>query len=82
MKKLIFLVQLFILSSSLALSCAPTERALVVHSASPASNVESVARGGLLYDTWWRVVPGASEPKSDQSLWPLQTTNKRNGSVT
>jgi thiosulfate dehydrogenase len=50
--------------------------------AAPASNVESVARGGLLYDTWWRVVPSASEPKSDQALWSLQTTNKRKGSVT
>jgi thiosulfate dehydrogenase len=36
----------------------------------------------MLYDTWWRVVPGASEPKSDQALWSLQTTNKRKGSVT
>jgi thiosulfate dehydrogenase len=49
--------------------------------ASPPS-AESVVRGGLLYDTWWRVVPGASEPKDDQPLWALQTTNKRKGSVT
>ena len=82
MKKIILLVQLLILISWLALSCAPAERALIAPAASPASNVESVARGGLLYDMWWRAVPGASEPKSDQSLWSLQTTNKRNGSVT
>lgn len=81
MKKIILLVQLLILTSALALSCAPTERALIAPAASPASNVESVARGGLLYDMWWRVVPGASEPMSDQPLWSLQSTNKRNGSV-
>jgi thiosulfate dehydrogenase len=82
MKKIIFLIYLLILSSSLALSCASTERASVAPAASPASQAESVARGGLLYDMWWRVVPGASEPKSDQPLWSLQSTNKRNGSVT
>ena len=42
----------------------------------------SIVRGGMLYDTWWKVVPGASEPKDNQPLWPLQTTNKRKGSVT
>jgi thiosulfate dehydrogenase len=82
MKKIIFLIHLLILSSALALSCAPTERASVAPGASPARQAESVAHGGLLYDMWWRVVPGASEPKSDQPLWSLQSTNKRNGSVT
>jgi len=82
MKKIIFLVQMLIPVSWFALSCAPTQKASVVPAASPASNVESVTRGGLLYDMWWRVVPGAAEPKSDQPLWALQTTNKRNGSVT
>ena len=53
----------------------------VALAAAPAINVESVARGGLLYDTWWRVVPGATEPKDNQALWSLQTTNKRKGSV-
>jgi thiosulfate dehydrogenase len=81
MKKVIALGQLIVLISWLALSCGSTEKALVAPAASPASNVQSVARGGLLYDMWWRVVPGASEPKSDQALWALQTTNKRSGSV-
>lgn len=81
MKKVILLGQLIILSSWLALSCGSTEKASVAPGASPARNVESVVRGGLLYDMWWRVVPGASEPKSNHPLWSLQSTNKRKGSV-
>src|SRR3972149_9481411 len=46
------------------------------------AKVQSIARGGLLYDAWWKVVPGAKEPKDNQPLWALQTTNKRKGSVT
>jgi thiosulfate dehydrogenase len=42
----------------------------------------SVARGGLLYDKWWKVVAGASEPKDNQALWALQTTNTRKGGDT
>jgi thiosulfate dehydrogenase len=82
MKKLVFAGSLIILSSWFALNLGLNERAFVALAASPVSNAESVARGGRLYDTWWRVVPGAAEPKSDQALWSLQTTNKRNGSVT
>ena len=81
MKKIILLVQLLVLFSWFTWSCAPAERASLGPAPSPASNLESVARGGLLYDMWWRVVPGANEPKSDQALWSLQTTNKRSGSV-
>ena len=81
MKKLILLGQSILVASWLVLSCGSTEKALVAPASSPASNVESVARGGLLYDMWWTVVPGASEPKSDHPLWSLQTTNKRSGSV-
>jgi len=81
MKKVITSGHLIVLISWLALSCGSTERGSVAPAAAPASNLESVARGGLLYDMWWRVVPGASEPKSDQALWALQTTNKRSGSV-
>ena len=81
MNKVIILGPLILLASWLASGCGSTERASVAPAASPASSVESVARGGLLYDMWWRVVPGASEPKSDQALWVLQTTNKRSGSV-
>jgi thiosulfate dehydrogenase len=77
MKKIILLI----LTSWLAWSCVPAEKASLVPAPAPASNLESVARGGLLYDMWWRVVPDASEPKNNQALWSLQTTNKRSGSV-
>jgi len=38
--------------------------------------------GGKLYDAWWKEAKGAVEPKSDNPLWKLQTTNKRSGSAT
>ena len=41
-----------------------------------------VARGGQLYDAWWKVIPGVKEPKDNHPLWQSQRTNKRNGSVT
>ncbi len=83
MKKVIFAGLLVSLASWLAASFgAGNKFEPVALAAAPASNVESVARGGLLYDTWWKVVPGAIEPKDDQALWSLQTTNKRKGSVT
>lgn len=47
--------------------------------AASGSDAKSVARGGLLYDKWWKVVPGAAEPKDDHPLWASQTTNKRKG---
>ena len=42
----------------------------------------SVAQGGLLYDKWWKVVEGASEPKGNHPLWASQSTNKAAGSAT
>jgi len=48
----------------------------------PKVDLNSVARGGLLYDKWWKVVAGASEPKDNQDLWALQTTNTRQGGDT
>ena len=78
MKKVIFAGLLVSLASWLAVSFgAGNKFEPVALAAAPASNVESVARGGLLYDTWWKVVPGAIEPKDDQALWSLQTSNKR-----
>lgn len=47
----------------------------------PQVDTASVARGGLLYDQWWKVV-GASEPEDDQALWALQTTNTLTGAGT
>jgi len=50
--------------------------------ASPKVDLPSVARGGLLYDKWWKVVAGASEPKGNHPLWASQSTNKATGSAT
>lgn len=43
---------------------------------------ENIVRGGQLYDAWWKVVPGAKEPKDNHPLWQSQASNKRKGSVT
>ena len=45
------------------------------------ANVESVARGGRLYDKWWTET-GAEAPTEDHPLWELQTTNSRGGDAT
>ncbi len=45
-------------------------------------DLASVAQGGLLYDKWWKAVPGASEPKENHPLWASQSTNKATGSAT
>ncbi len=42
----------------------------------------SIARGGALYDRWWTVADGASEPTVDQALWATQSSNARSGSDT
>ncbi|MFQ6134480.1 MAG: c-type cytochrome [Nitrososphaerales archaeon] len=42
----------------------------------------ALAEGGKLYDKWWKVASGASEPTEDQPLWSLQSTNTRSGSTT
>lgn len=81
MKKVVFVGMLTFLFVSLVVNFSLERRVGVALAASSASNAESVARGGLLYDTWWKVVPGAGEPKDNQPLWSLQTTNKRKGSV-
>lgn len=61
----------------------PASSTPVPLTAMPAPQVDtaSIARGGLLYDEWWKVV-GASEPKDDQALWALQTTNSLTGADT
>ncbi|MFQ6052960.1 MAG: c-type cytochrome, partial [Candidatus Bathyarchaeia archaeon] len=41
-----------------------------------------LVEGGKLYDKWWRVASGASEPTEDHPLWSLQSTNTRSGSTT
>jgi len=46
------------------------------------AQVMSLMMGGQLYDKWWTVASGASEPTEDQALWSTQTTNTRSGSTT
>lgn len=55
---------------------APAPKAEV--KATPAS----ISRGGMIYDKWWKMVEVATEPKDNQSLWTLQTTNTRKGADT
>ncbi|MEE8373609.1 MAG: c-type cytochrome, partial [Dehalococcoidia bacterium] len=55
----------------LAAGCAEKE-------ADPAS----IARGGALYDKWWKVDDGASEPTADHPLWATQSSNTRSDSTT
>lgn len=39
----------------------------------------SIARGGQLYDNWWRATTTTSKPEGDHLLWKEQTTNQRSG---
>ena len=82
MKKVILAGFLFSLTAWLMLTLGLRDKGrAVAFAAAPAAKAESIARGGQLYDTWWKVVPGAKEPKDNHPLWALQTTNKRKGSV-
>jgi len=47
-----------------------------------AISAKDVAEGGRLYDKWWKVVSGASEPTGNSPLWALQTKNTRTGADT
>lgn len=42
----------------------------------------SIVRGGLLYDKWWKIADGATEPTGDNPLWSLQSSNTRTGADT
>jgi len=82
MKRAILAGFLFSLTAWLVVSLGLRDkRQTVALAAAPGAKAESIARGGLLYDAWWKVVPGAKEPTDNQPLWALQTTNKRKGSV-
>ncbi len=48
----------------------------------PKASVSSIVNGGLLYDKWWKVDAGATEPTEDNPLWALQSLNTRSGSTT
>ena len=45
------------------------------------ATAESIARGGLLYDKWWKAA-GVDAPIDNQPLWGLQSTNANTGSTT
>ncbi len=47
----------------------------------PKASASSIAKGGLIYDKWWKAVDGATEPTEDHPLWALQNTNTRSGST-
>ncbi|MEE8413265.1 MAG: hypothetical protein V3R96_01820, partial [Dehalococcoidales bacterium] len=48
----------------------------------PKADVSSIVAGGLLYDKWWKVDSGATEPTQDNPLWASQSSNTRSGSTT
>lgn len=48
----------------------------------PEASVSSIVNGGLLYDKWWKIDAGATEPSEDNPLWVLQSSNTRSGSTT
>ncbi len=48
----------------------------------PKASVSSIVSGGLLYDKWWKIDSGATEPTEDNPLWILQDINTRSGSTT
>jgi len=48
----------------------------------PYPEASPVVAGGLLYDKWYAVADGASEPTEDQALWETQSTNTRSGKDT
>jgi thiosulfate dehydrogenase len=48
----------------------------------PEPEVINLEVGGQLYDKWYAVAEGASEPMEDQALWDTQSTNTRSGKDT
>ena len=48
----------------------------------PNPDATTLAKGGLLYDKWWKIADDATEPTTDQALWSTQTTNTRSGGDT
>jgi cytochrome c553 len=69
-------------ASAIALSAVFLITATMV-STTPASSEEmasSIARGGLLYDKWFKVI-GAQKPEPTHKLWPASNT-KKSGNVT
>jgi len=64
------------------LSCAVTAVAVVTMpvSSAVAEDASSIARGGMLYDKWFKVI-GAKKPDATHKSWPAANT-KKSGNVT
>jgi len=73
MKKSFLVVFLLVTILLIGAACASQEK--------PA-DVSSIVEGGLLYDKWWKVDSGATEPSEDNPLWATQSSNTRSGSTT
>ncbi|MBI4300343.1 MAG: c-type cytochrome [Chloroflexi bacterium] len=71
-----------ILSIVIAAASAMLLLVSFAQAAPPQADPSSIAKGGVLYDKWWKVVSGAKEPTTNQDLWATQTTNKLTGADT
>ena len=65
-----------------AMDVVAYSQTLPVAKPTSAAQAADVAKGGRLYDTWWKEATGASEPKGNHPLWATQTTNTRTGTDT
>ena len=72
----------FLLVGLLLVSACAAPKEEAPPPAAPKATPASISKGGLIYDTWWKVVEGASVPTGNQTLWATQTTNKRSGGDT
>ena len=70
------------LLTTAVLSCAVAAFAIVTMpvSSAVAEEASSIARGGLLYDKWFKVI-GAKKPDATHKAWPAANT-KKSGDVT
>lgn len=57
------------------------ETAMASSSERPIVDLQGIASGGRLYDSWW-TEQGKAAPKGNQALWSRQTTNTRSGETT
>lgn len=70
MKKVLIVAGILVLLGLIISGCA-----------SPEASPESIVRGGLNYDKWWKAAEVA-EPTGNQPLWATQSSNERSGADT
>ncbi len=75
---LLVIAVLVVVSACQSPAPAPAPAPVPAPEATPAS----IAKGGLMYDKWWKAVEEATEPTDDHPLWALQSTNERSISTT